>query len=392
MRRGASRIAAVSAGALALTGVTLWNVVPRAQAAADPESKANLTHGFQKGAPDYKAIGPLAFSPSGVLFFADDQGGAVYGVDLGEKSGSGAAFTRIPDLGATLAARLGTTPAGIEIKDAAVSPISHAVYLSVRKTDGADQNPTNPANYALFAVQPDGKVSVVDLKEKAFGRVAVSGQPSYAVRGSTAPARVIGDITYVKGRVLAAVISTDAFKSNLVSVPVPFRAEGVERFATAIYHVSHKKQETASPIQTLTSYRDGDKEYLIAAYICTPVVRIDPDQLKAGQAVTGVTVAEIGSGNRPMAMISYGRAGSQHLLLNNSSFGVVKVDGKIVTEKEKVDQMTTADRGNRGATPIAGIEQLDTIKDARAYAVSGDRLLVVKPTADGLALEAMPLP
>src|SRR5687767_6672359 len=58
----------------------------RAQAAPAPESKATLTQGFAKGTLDYKAIGPMAFSPSGVLFFADDQAGAIYGVDLGEKA------------------------------------------------------------------------------------------------------------------------------------------------------------------------------------------------------------------------------------------------------------------------------------------------------------------
>src|SRR5690606_30505534 len=131
--------------------------------------------------------------------------------------------------------------------------------------------------------------------------------------------RVIGDIAYLKGRIIASSLSTDAFKSNLVSIPVPFRAEGVERYATSIYHVAHQRQETASPVQTLTSYKDGDKEYLVAAYICTPLVRIDPDQLKAGETVTGTTVAELGSGNRPMALLAYGKPGEQNVLLNNSS-------------------------------------------------------------------------
>jgi hypothetical protein len=376
--------------ALVATGAT-WNLLPRAQAAPDAESKAALTQGFQKGTPDYKAIGPLAFSPSGVLYFADDQGGAVFGVDLGEKSAKGTASVKVPDLGTTLAARLGTTPAGIEVKDAAVSPVSGALYLSVRKTDGADQNPANPANYALFAVQPGGEVSVVDLKEKPFARVAISGQPSYAQQNMGTP-RVIGDIAYLKGRIVAAALSTEAFKSNLVSIPVPFRAEGIEKYATSIYHVAHKRQETASPVQTLTSYRDGDKEYLVAAYICTPLVRIDPDQLKAGETVTGTTVAELGSGNRPMALLAYGKPGEQNLLLNNSSFGVLKVDSKIVQEKERVNQQTIADRGDRGSKPYEGIHQQEALKGAHAYAATSDRLLVVKKSGESLELDSMPLP
>ena len=106
-----------------------------------------------------------------------------------------APYKEVPDLGATLAARLGTTPAGIEIKDAARSPLSGATYLSVRKTDGADQNPANPANYALFAVQPNGDISMVDLKSKPFGKVAIGGKPGYTFMGKGTP-RVIGDIAY----------------------------------------------------------------------------------------------------------------------------------------------------------------------------------------------------
>lgn len=383
MRRQLFRTPAVLAtgGLLALlaTGFAV-----RAPAGAAP---ANLTDGFKTGAWDYKAIGPLAFSPSGVLFFADDQAGAVYGVDLGEKASKASAFTAVPDLGATLAARLGTTPSGIEIKDVAISPVSKAIYLSVRKTDGGDQNPANPGNYALFAVNPKGKVTPVDLTDKPFAKVAIEAN------GGGRDPRLISDIAFAQGRLLVAALSGDAFKSNLVSVPVPFRANGTEKFATSIYHVSHKRQETASPIQTLTVYRDGDREYLMAAYVCTPVVRFSLDDLKPNQVVTGTTVAELGSGNKPMAMIAYGRPGQQSLLLNNSVFGVLKVDARIAKEATAVNQMTAANRGPGGKTPYAGIQPVEALKDAKGYAASDDgTLLVVKPSAGGMALETMPAP
>lgn len=389
MRTKPFRLWAVVAGGGLALGLAGWSLSLRAQAAPDGDSKAALTQGFKKGAWDYKAIGPLAFSPSGVLFFADDQAGAVYGVDLGEKPSAAPACSKVADLGATLAARLGTTPAGIEIKDIAVSPVSHSVYLSVRKTDGADQNPANAANYALFAVDPSGKVTPVDLTDKAWGRGAIAAQAAYG-RGGVP--RTIGDITYVRGRVLAAALSSDAFKSNLVSVPVPFRADGAERYATSIYHVSHKRQETASPIQTLTTYRDGDREYLMAAYVCTPVVRFNLEDLKPNQMATGTTVAELGSGNQPMAMIAYGKSGAQSLLLNNSVFGIVKVDAKIATETKAVNEMTAANRGGGGRTPYPGIEPLEALKGVKAYAPTGDSLVVVKPVEGGMALESMPLP
>jgi hypothetical protein len=380
----------------ALAGGTLlagagWIYATRANAAPDPESRAALTAGFQKGSPDYKAIGPLTFSPSGVLFFADDQAGAVYGVDLMEKASTAKPCAQLADLGGAIAGKLGTTAKGIEIKDVAVSPVSHDVYLSVRKTDGADQDAANPANYALFCVDPAGKVSAVDLTAKPFGKVAIAGKAAYR-SGPMAPARVVSDIAYAKGRVLATALSTEQFNSNLVSIPVPFNAAGVEKFATSIYHVSHKRQETASPIQTLAVYRDGDREYLMAAYICTPVVRFNLEDLKPGQVATGTTVAELGSGNRPMDMVAYGKPGEQSLLLNNSVFGIVKVDPAIAKETQAVNQMTKADRGGGGKTPYPGIQPLDSLKDVRAYAPAGDQLVVVRSTADNLALQSVALP
>jgi hypothetical protein len=378
------RVSAAILCCTAVAGAAAWWGTSRAQAAPN-ESRTALTQGFTKGAPDYKSIGPLTFSPSGVLFFADDQAGAVYGVDLDEKPSKAAPFAKV-DLGATLAARLGTTAKGIEVKDVAISPVSHSLYISVRKTDGADQSAENPANYALFSVDPQGTVTPVDLASKRMGKAMVGGE-----KNARNP-RAIGDIAFAGGRVLCAALSKEQFSSNLVSVPVPFKADGVERFATSIYHISHKKQETASPIQTLTTYRDGDKEYLMAAYVCTPVVRFNLEDLKANQEVTGATVAELGSGNKPMAMIAYGKPGQQSLLMDNSAFGILKVSPTIAKETAAINQMAKADRGGRGATPFPGIDVVDSMKGAKGYAPAADGLVVVKATADGLSLEQMPAP
>ncbi len=386
-----SRVSLWTAGALAAAAVVGWSVGTRAQAAQAPRGKAAQVAGFAKGTWDHKAIGPITFSPAGVLFFADDQAGAIYGVDLMEERAQAEPYQAVPSLGATIAGKLGTTEAGIQIKDIAISPVSRKVYVSVRKTDGADQNAANPANYGLFAVDPKGQVSMVDLSDKPFGKVMVGGMPRFGRRG-TMDTRVIGDIVFIRGRVLVSALSTEQFTSNLVSVPVPFRQDGVERYSTSIFHVNHKKQETASPIQTLAVYRDAEnKDYLMAAYVCTPVVRFNLEELKPGATVTGTTVAELGSGNQPMNMIAYGRRGEQNLLLNNSVFGTLKVEAKDAKQTELINEKA-ADRGNGGKTPQAGIEPLENLKGASLYAATQDSLLIVKKTDSGLALEAMPLP
>lgn len=382
--------ALLAIGVLAAVGACS-SLARHAFAGAPAPTKESLTRGFKTGEWDYKSIGPLAFSPSGVLFFADDQAGAVYGVALDEKPSTAAPFSKVPDLGATLAARLGTTPTGIQVKDVALSPVSNQLYVSVRKTDGGNQNAADPANYALFAVDSSGKVTAVDLSKRPFAKVAIGGKVGYGQREGSP--KIISDITCGRDRILVAALSSEQFDSNLVSLPLPLRDGGVERFATSIYHVSHKRQETASPIQTLTIYRDGDKEYLMGAYVCTPVVRFNLEDLKPGQVVKGITVAELGSGNRPMDMIAYGAPGQQSLLVNNSSFGVMKVGASVAREQTAVNEATTADRGRGGQTPKPGLEVVEGLKGASGYvATNQGTLLVLKPGQGSLALEPMPLP
>jgi len=101
--------------------------------------------------------------------------------------------------------------------------------------------------------------SLTRLAKLPFGRAAIAGKPNKPYFGTET--RIISDIAYAKGRVLVGALSGDAFKSNLVSVPVPFKADGgVDAYATSIYHISHKKQETASPIATRTIHPDGAKK------------------------------------------------------------------------------------------------------------------------------------
>ena len=44
-----------------------------------------------------------------------------------------------------------------------------------------------------------------------------------------------------------------------------------------------------------------------------------------GAKVRGTTIAELGSGNRPIDMIVYSRGGQDYLLMSNTSRGVMKI-------------------------------------------------------------------
>jgi len=372
------------AAGVAVTAVGLWGLSTRLE--AQGEGKAALVRGFQRGATAHRSIGALAFAPEGLLFFADPQGGAVYAVDLGEKAGKTAAIPKIDDLGATLAARMGTTAGGVAVQDMAVSPVSGTAYVSVVKLDGTNRAPADPGNYALFAVDAKGAVSPVDLSNALYGK---------AMLGTAADARItrITDLAYGGHKLFVAALSSEEFASKLYSVPVPFdAAQKVQPYSTNIYHTSHKRWETKSPIQTLIPYRKDGQDYVIAAYVCTPIVRFSLDNLQPGAVAKGVTVAELGSGNQPLEMVAYGKGNDEKLLVSNSKHGVLRVESRLLNEAAAVDEKTAAMR--ESGHEVAGIERVPALDGVTEMGVLSDSQLVVlrKGATANLSLETVAMP
>jgi len=92
-----------------------------------------------------------------------------------------------------------------------------------------------------------------------------------------------------------------------------------------IYHGSHGRFETNAPVRTFVPHRiDGDP-HILAAYTCTPLVKIPLYSLKPASKVTGTTIAELGDRNRPLDMVVYRKDGKEFILMNNSSRGVMKL-------------------------------------------------------------------
>ena len=77
------------------------------------------------------SIGPLTFGPDGTLFAADNQGAAIFALDLGAQATSGAPGAKGLDaLDEKLAALLGTGAREIAITDLAVHPKTRQAYVS----------------------------------------------------------------------------------------------------------------------------------------------------------------------------------------------------------------------------------------------------------------------
>ena len=56
---------------------------------------------------------------------------------------------------------------------------------------------------------------------------------------------------------------------------------------------------------------------MLAAYTCTPLVKIPVSDLKAGAQVKGVTISDLGSGNQPLDMVPYKKDGHEYILIAN---------------------------------------------------------------------------
>jgi hypothetical protein len=102
-------------------------------------------------------------------------------------------------------------------------------------------------------------------------------------------------------------------------VKLPF-GQGAVTTKVEIFHTSHNRFETASPIESLLPVTLGGRSLVLASYTCSPLVVFDRDALSGSGVVRGKTVAELGGGNRPFDMIAYKspKDGKQYMMIANS--------------------------------------------------------------------------
>ncbi|HVS40040.1 MAG TPA: hypothetical protein VMS17_31060 [Gemmataceae bacterium] len=343
-------------------------------------SRADLTDSLKKGTPDLKSAGALAFGPDGVLFVGDSQGAAVFALDTGDRTASKSADRpKVEDLDGKIASMVGIDAKQILLNDVAVNPISGAVYVSASRGKGPDAAPL------LFRVDRASKIDPVDLKDIKFAKVVL---PNPVAEGKSRQ-DAITHLAFVKNRVYIAGLSNEDFSSNLRSIAFPFDAADAGS-SVEIFHGSHGHLETKSPVRTFVEFDVGTEPNLLAAYTCTPLVKIPVADLKPGQLVKGATIAELGAHNRPLDMIVYQKDGKDYLLMANSARGVMKVslDGVAaaapITTPVKID--TTAGLTYETIASLKGVEQLDVFDKEHA-------LILVRTKADGPAtLDTIELP
>src|SRR5262249_10286318 len=156
--------------------------------------------------------------------------------------------------------------------DMAANPISGNVYFSVSRGKGADAKP------AIVRLEPKGKISEFALKDVPFSKASLDNA------AASGPKRMdsITQVAFLKDPILVAGLSNEEFASKLRSIPFPFK--GTDKGASIeIFHGAHGRIETASPVRTFVAYESKGEAAILAAYQCTPLVRIPVSQLKPGE-------------------------------------------------------------------------------------------------------------
>ncbi len=283
-----------------------------------------------------KSAGALAFGPDGVLFVGDSAGGAIAAIDTADRT-PGSGKVDVQGIDEKVAAMVGVNAGDILINDVAVNPISKNVYVSAARGRGPDAAPL------VVRVDSSGKLTLLPLDNIRHETISLSDVPAANTAARQNPrTQTITDMAFVNGNVMVAGMSNEEWSSALRSIPYPFKiaAKGTQ---LQIWHSSHGRYETQSPVRTFVPYTIDGQQYVLAAYTCTPLVKIPVSDLKAGAQVKGVTISDLGAGNQPLDMVPYKKDGHEFILIANSSFGVVKLHADNLGQYKPIDSPTVVD-------------------------------------------------
>ena len=319
--------------------------------------------GLERGTPDIKSAGALAFGPDGILFVGDTKSASVYAIATGNTDGDPSkASIAIEDLGAKISDVVG---AKAVINDMATNPITGNVFASVTAGDGP----------AIVQINGAGKISQLQLKEIRFAKAELVDAPEDAVSGQGRRRRnprgdAITDLAFFEGKVLVSGLRSGSAPSSVRELTFPF-SKADKGVGVQIFHAAHGRDENTSALRTFVPLMIEGEPNLLAAYVCTPLVKIPLKDLKeAGDEITATTVAELGNRNRPLDMISYSTKEGEFLLLSNSARGVMKIETKGLGQNsgltERVSGGGKAGQAYSTVESLNGVVQMDKLNDGHA--------------------------
>jgi hypothetical protein len=327
--------------------------------------KPALPYGFTNGTPQIKSITALTFGPTGVLFIGDSQNAEVFALDTKDTKKMAAKTYELHNIDAKVAEALGTTKENITITDMAVNPVSKKLYIAVKSADGTP---------VLLSMTAENDIKPVSLKDVNFSAVELNNAPSADAkdrRGGSLRISSISDIGFADGKLMVSGLCNKEFSSSFRSISFPFTGKQEDESTLEMYHTSHGRYETTSPIRTFTTAEIDGKKYMVASYTCTPLVLFPMDELKPGAHVKGRTIAEMGNQNTPSDMIWLKETDQNYLVMANTNRPAVKVGYNDIKsfQGSLTQPMPTFGGTNFTKLPYEKVLQLDKLDDNRAVVI-----------------------
>lgn len=346
--------------------------------------------GLNAGSLDIKSVGPIAFGPSGVLFVADNANATIFAIEIDDSGDASQEHSvKVDKLDTLIASHLGCPRSEVFIRGMAVSPSSQQTYLSVMRGSGDE------GSSAILKIGVAGTISEVSLDNVRFSKETISdaadanderkevrllrgeregedvffGQNKYRVVYDKYRTITVTDMSYVDGTLLVAGASNEEFSSTFRRLEFPFKGSS-DNNSLEIFHVSHGKYETASPIRNFRLY--NEKKNVVASYTCTPVVNFSVNDFNSGGHVKGKTVAELGSGNTPLGMVSYLYDGEEYLLVSNSHYPLMKIACKDISSQEELTVPKEPLGVKRETLPHEGVLQMDNLNGSEVIMLQED--------------------
>jgi hypothetical protein len=111
---------------------------------------------------------------------------------------------------------------------------------------------------------------------------------------------------------------------------------------------------------------------VLASYTCTPVVHFPLADLTSGTKTIGRTVAELGAMNQPLDMVSFDQDGEEHLLIANTSHGLIKIACRDIDTQAPLTEPSEPVGVPRETEDLQGITRLANLNGGYVLALQSE--------------------
>ncbi|HEU5291167.1 MAG TPA: hypothetical protein VFU05_11020 [Cyclobacteriaceae bacterium] len=311
-----------------------------------------------RGNIQLKSLTSITFNKDGILFLADPLGMRIYAIDAKQENVKKAMTIEVSGIDEKIGALIGVSSRDVKIEDMAVNPTSQEIYLAVTRKNGGSEP-------VLVKVDNKGSLSLVSLNNVSYYETSLSGVPSPDAKLPQpwhTRTMAVTDMAFVDGELMVAGLSGEEFSSNLRRFAYPFTNQS-KAVKLEIYHTSHDRYETNSPIETFLPFTVNGQQQILAGYGCSPIATFALSDIRAKDQLRGNTIAELGGGNRPVDMIMH----KKNLYISNSDRTLMRMTPE---DLNNAKPLTTRAPGIYAATGVeylsiasVGVTQLANLND-----------------------------